>query len=82
MRNYFSTTKPIDYYAMYTGHNYQFLAMSRAMQGAQSRHDRRRSQLPSRGPERDTDRDARDRLVRFVFVLRYGPLRHVGRNPG
>jgi tetratricopeptide (TPR) repeat protein len=30
---YFAKTKPIDYYAMYTGHNYQFLAFSRAMQG-------------------------------------------------
>ncbi len=30
---YFAKTKPIDYYAMYTGHNYQFLAHSRAMQG-------------------------------------------------
>ena len=30
---YFAKTKPIDYYAMYTGHNYQFLAYSRAMQG-------------------------------------------------
>ena len=43
---YYSKTKPIDYYAMYTGHNYQFLAMSRAMQGhaadtiAAGRHSR------------------------------------------
>ncbi|HZP11398.1 MAG TPA: hypothetical protein VFB36_03125 [Nevskiaceae bacterium] len=30
---YFSKTRPLDYYAMYTGHNYQFLAFSAAMEG-------------------------------------------------
>jgi tetratricopeptide (TPR) repeat protein len=30
---YFSMTRPLDYYAMYTAHNYQFLAFSTAMQG-------------------------------------------------
>ena len=30
---YFGKTKPLDYYAMYTGHNYQFLAFSAAMEG-------------------------------------------------
>jgi tetratricopeptide (TPR) repeat protein len=30
---YFDKTKPPDYYAMYTGHNYQFLAFSTAMEG-------------------------------------------------
>jgi tetratricopeptide (TPR) repeat protein len=30
---YFAQTKPLDYYAMYTAHNYQFLAFSTAMQG-------------------------------------------------
>jgi tetratricopeptide (TPR) repeat protein len=30
---YFEQAKPPDYYAMYTGHNYQFLAFSAAMQG-------------------------------------------------
>ena len=30
---YFSQTRPPDYYAMYTAHNYQFLAFSTAMQG-------------------------------------------------
>jgi tetratricopeptide (TPR) repeat protein len=33
---YYSLTRPIDYYTMYTGHNYQFLAASRAMQGHQA----------------------------------------------
>ena len=30
---YFAKTRPLDYYAMYTAHNYQFLAFSTAMQG-------------------------------------------------
>jgi tetratricopeptide (TPR) repeat protein len=30
---YFEQARPPDYYAMYTGHNYQFLAFSTAMQG-------------------------------------------------
>jgi tetratricopeptide (TPR) repeat protein len=30
---YFAKTKPLDYYAMYTAHNYQFLAFSTAMEG-------------------------------------------------
>ena len=30
---YFAQSKPLDYYAMYTAHNYQFLAFSTAMQG-------------------------------------------------
>jgi tetratricopeptide (TPR) repeat protein len=30
---YFGKTKPLDYYVMYTAHNYQFLAFSTAMQG-------------------------------------------------
>ena len=30
---YFARTTPPDYYAMYTGHNYQFLAYSAAMEG-------------------------------------------------
>jgi tetratricopeptide (TPR) repeat protein len=30
---YFRQTRPPDYYAMYTGHNYQFLAFSTAMEG-------------------------------------------------
>ncbi len=30
---YFARTKPLDYYAMYTAHNYEFLAFSTAMQG-------------------------------------------------
>ena len=30
---YFAKTKPLDYYAMYLGHNYQFLAFSAAMEG-------------------------------------------------
>jgi tetratricopeptide (TPR) repeat protein len=30
---YYARTKPLDYYAMYTAHNYQFLAFSTAMQG-------------------------------------------------
>jgi tetratricopeptide (TPR) repeat protein len=32
-KNYFAKTQPPDYYAMYTGHNYQFLAYSAAMEG-------------------------------------------------
>jgi tetratricopeptide (TPR) repeat protein len=32
-RGYLSTTKPIDYYGMYVGHNFQFLAYSAAMEG-------------------------------------------------
>jgi tetratricopeptide (TPR) repeat protein len=31
--SYFAKTQPPDYYAMYTGHNYQFLAYSAAMEG-------------------------------------------------
>jgi len=30
---YFAMTKPLDYYVMYTAHNYQFLAFSAAMEG-------------------------------------------------
>lgn len=30
---YFAKTRPLDYYTMYTAHNYQFLAFSTAMQG-------------------------------------------------
>jgi tetratricopeptide (TPR) repeat protein len=30
---YLKTTQPLDYYTMYTGHNYQFLAYSAAMEG-------------------------------------------------
>src|SRR5260370_7942459 len=30
---YYAATKPLDYYVMYTAHNYQFLAFSPAMQG-------------------------------------------------
>lgn len=30
---YYARTRPLDYYAMYTGHNYQFLAFSTAMEG-------------------------------------------------
>jgi tetratricopeptide (TPR) repeat protein len=30
---YFAKTTPLDYYAMYTAHNYQFLAFSTSMQG-------------------------------------------------
>lgn len=30
---YFTKTKPLDYYTMYTAHNYQFLAFSTAMEG-------------------------------------------------
>ena len=30
---YFAKTRPLDYYAMYAAHNYQFLAFSAAMQG-------------------------------------------------
>ncbi len=33
---YFKATQPPDYYAMYTGHNYQFLAYSAAMEGRQA----------------------------------------------
>lgn len=29
---YFAMTKPLDYYVMYTAHNYQFLAFSAAME--------------------------------------------------
>jgi tetratricopeptide (TPR) repeat protein len=32
-RAYFALTKPLDYYSMYLGHNYQFLAYSTAMEG-------------------------------------------------
>jgi tetratricopeptide (TPR) repeat protein len=32
---YFALTKPLDYYVMYTAHNYQFLAFSAAMEGRQ-----------------------------------------------
>jgi tetratricopeptide (TPR) repeat protein len=32
-RDYLSKTKPIDYYGMYVGHNFQFLAYSAAMEG-------------------------------------------------
>jgi len=32
-RKYLSTTQPLDYYGMYVGHNYQFLAYSAAMEG-------------------------------------------------
>src|SRR5205814_10669218 len=32
-KDYFTKTAPPDYYAMYTGHNYQFLAYSAAMEG-------------------------------------------------
>jgi tetratricopeptide (TPR) repeat protein len=30
---YYAATKPLDYYVMYTAHNYQFLAFSTAMEG-------------------------------------------------
>jgi tetratricopeptide (TPR) repeat protein len=30
---YYARAKPLDYYTMYTGHNYQFLAFSTAMEG-------------------------------------------------
>jgi tetratricopeptide (TPR) repeat protein len=30
---YYAKAKPLDYYTMYTGHNYQFLAFSTAMEG-------------------------------------------------
>jgi tetratricopeptide (TPR) repeat protein len=30
---YYAATKPLDYYGMYTAHNYQFLAFSAAMEG-------------------------------------------------
>ncbi len=30
---YYARAKPLDYYTMYTGHNYQFLALSTAMEG-------------------------------------------------
>ncbi|MGH3533586.1 MAG: hypothetical protein ACRDQG_02595, partial [Pseudonocardiaceae bacterium] len=30
---YYARAKPLDYYTMYTGHNYQFLAFSAAMEG-------------------------------------------------
>ena len=33
---YFAETKPLDYYVMYTAHNYQFLAFSAAMEGRQA----------------------------------------------
>lgn len=33
---YFAMTKPLDYYVMYTAHNYQFLAFSAAMEGRQA----------------------------------------------
>jgi tetratricopeptide (TPR) repeat protein len=33
---YFALTKPLDYYVMYTAHNYQFLAFSAAMEGRQA----------------------------------------------
>jgi tetratricopeptide (TPR) repeat protein len=32
-RRYLAATQPIDYYGMYVGHNYQFLAYSAAMEG-------------------------------------------------
>ncbi len=32
-RKYLSVTRPLDYYGMYVGHNYQFLAYSAAMEG-------------------------------------------------
>ncbi len=32
-QKYLSSTQPIDYYGMYVGHNYQFLAYSAAMEG-------------------------------------------------
>src|SRR5260370_19600359 len=32
-KSYFAKTQPPDYYPMYTGHNYQFLAYSAAMEG-------------------------------------------------
>jgi tetratricopeptide (TPR) repeat protein len=43
---YFEATKPLDYYGMYTAHNYQFLAYSTAMEGRRAetlaavRHER------------------------------------------
>jgi hypothetical protein len=37
---YYAATKPLDYYVMYTAHNYQFLAFSAAM-GRGERRDRR-----------------------------------------
>jgi hypothetical protein len=33
---YYAMTKPLDYYVMYTAHNYQFLAFSAAMEGRQA----------------------------------------------
>jgi tetratricopeptide (TPR) repeat protein len=33
---YYASTKPLDYYIMYTAHNYQFLAFSAAMEGRQA----------------------------------------------
>src|SRR5262249_19048591 len=33
---YFAMNKPLDYYVMYTAHNYQFLAFSAAMEGRQA----------------------------------------------
>lgn len=34
--DYFGKAKPLDYYVMYTAHNYQFLAYSAAMEGRQA----------------------------------------------
>jgi hypothetical protein len=34
---YYGKTKPLDYYAMYTAHNYEFLAFSAAMEGRKAR---------------------------------------------
>jgi hypothetical protein len=77
---YFAKTKPIDYYAMYTGHNYQFVAQSRAMQGKKA-ETIAAAQLARDDTGRDPDDDARRRLVHNVSLCRHGALRHVGRDP-
>jgi tetratricopeptide (TPR) repeat protein len=46
--DYFAKAKPLDYYAMYTAHNYQFLAFSTAMEG------RRAETMDAVGKARDT----------------------------
>ncbi len=74
---YFGKTRPLDYYAMYTAHNYQFLAFSTAMQGRRAEDARRRAEIPGDHFRRAADHDGGHRLVRRRDIRHDGPLRHV-----
>ncbi len=79
---YFSMTKPLDYYIMYTSHNYQFLRFSAAMEGRKSGDDRGGAPVARIGLGRDVADDAGRRLVCRRALCGDGPFRHVGRYSG